>query len=183
MDSKDKRRKMNWLVFLGTTMNFIGGLFIISQELPGLRNLVNTIPCVKKTDSAWNLLKEKRNLLQDRYELYILHTDYGFSNLVKIVKKNRPNIEAGKPSAIFIRTAATIGFTGMREVSEEFKFLFLGYRDRDSIAITSLTIFDEWIKNYKRQNFLRWGIGIITIGFFLNILSQLLRQKEKGEKA
>lgn len=164
---------MNWPSLFGVIISFIGGLFVVSLELPVTKDIVKLLPSIKKVSSARNLLLQERDPIQNTIKQYIKSNEYGFFNLIKIVKRNKSNLSIGEPLAVFILDSGVS--MGYPDIRQEFKFVFLGYNDTPRVPVGYLNIFDEWIKNYKQRFFLKWGFLIIIIGFAISIGSHFYK--------
>lgn len=160
--------------FVGTVLCFLGTLLIVVDKFVPVHIFVNQH--TKWHDINLAVLElakfDKLNASGDQVG-YMGEGSKGFSEVVEIVKYNKPNL----------RDKQIVGFVMNRPINVAgipLCVVHTAFKDNNNAEpLTTEYIFYEWIKNAREKFFIKWGIFTIGLGFLFEIFGLILRGRKR----
>lgn len=158
----------NWWLFISALLGFLGTLLIGIDNFALFQNIANKLPKWRNVNYAITKLNEFNDKLKDGQSVARLYkNDRGFPIIHKIIMRNRPDLSNKKIISIVKNTPATLGGQSFNIVHVQFE------NNKAAYSLTNEYIFHEWINEYRKYCFLKYGLFLISIGFLVGIIGHI----------
>jgi len=162
-------RIYNWLSLIAALLGFIGTLFVVMDKFAPIHRKIDQFNTWKNISIALKDLNEFDEKGKGGEFGMIEHGEQGFLELVDIIYSNRPDLTDRYIAAIIKTQPITV--SGI-----PFKILRVVFLNFNTYPLTTEDIFYGWVNNYREKYFLKKGLLLIALGFFLGVLGHLKRK-------
>jgi hypothetical protein len=169
----------NKLAFLSAILAFFGSLFITLDRFDYFHERFSETGQWKRISSGLQKLDKMNSKSADGKPLGVLtDSDQGFVELAKIISLNRPDLAGEKISIIAKNKPVTVAGLDIPTIHVGIE----GSNQGKPVAFEFGLM--QWISSYRTEWFLYRGFALVSIGFFLGIISRIKRkQAEPFRKA
>lgn len=163
----------NKIAFWGAILAFIGSLFVSLDRFNYFNEQFSNVGQWRRIDSAFRNLSEMKDQSSDKQPLgFLTAQDEGFSELAKIISLNRIDLAEKRIVAI-----ARNRPVGIAELDIAVIHVLTEDSPRKGIPVCFEFALMQWISAYRTEWFLYRGFILVTLGFFLGVISRVKRQR------
>jgi len=156
---------------------FIGAIIVVGDSIPPIRDYVDRSEFWNNVYAGLDNL-EVLEIDTDQQIAVLNKEDIGFNELLQIIDSYRPQYSDKQVEGITRQVIMSYG-------ELEWNSINIGYISQDSFQVEQVTFWSslqDWVKEYRQQEYVITGAYFLLFGFLLQLISLLFSYKTISKK-
>ncbi len=157
--------------FLAAVLAFVGTVIIVMDSFTPIHWMIDRCPKWKNIRLAMVDLDTFDTKMKDgKFTGMVKRGEPGFTELVHIIVSIRPDLRGKQIAAVAKNQPIRIGGVPLKIVHVALE------NSSQAQSLTTDHIFQEWVREYREKYFLKVGLSVIAIAFFLSVIAHIKRK-------
>ena len=157
--------------FWAAVLAFVGTVIIVMDSFTPIHRMIDQCPKWKNIRLAMADLDTFDTKMKDeKMNGMVERGKPGFTELVHIIVCNRPDFRGKQIVAVVKNQPIEIGGVPLKIVHLALE------NNSQAQPLTTDYIFQEWVREYRAKHFLKVGLSVIAVAFFLSVIAHIKRK-------